>query len=122
MRHWNGLDWTATTVGTSYFHDLWGTGPNNIWAVGDGGAILHFNGSGWSNVASGTTQRLRAITGTDANHVWFAGDTGVMLFWNGSTLSAQQSGTTRAINSLWALAPNDVWAVGSAGLILHRGA
>jgi hypothetical protein len=31
---------------------------NNVWAVGDSGTILHWNGTSWSAQASGTTNWL----------------------------------------------------------------
>jgi hypothetical protein len=33
---------------------LWGASPNDIFAVGDNGAILHYDGSAWSSMVSAT--------------------------------------------------------------------
>src|SRR5207237_5473138 len=53
---------------------VWGSGASDVWAVGDMGVILHWNGSGWSQVPSGTTKYLRCIWGRSSNDVWAVGD------------------------------------------------
>ena len=32
---------------------VWGSGPDDIWAVGRGGAMARWNGTAWSVVAAG---------------------------------------------------------------------
>jgi len=54
--------------GTAYLRGVWGTsssdvfavGKNREWGVGEGKdhSILHYNGSAWSNMSSGTTEAL----------------------------------------------------------------
>ncbi len=44
------------TVG--FLHASWGTSSTNMYTVGDGGTILHFNGTTWTRMASGTTKNL----------------------------------------------------------------
>ncbi len=47
---------------------------NNIWAVGDKGTIVHFNGSTWQKLESGTDTRLRDVWGNpDSDVVWACG-------------------------------------------------
>src|SRR5262245_35571670 len=51
--------WTAVASGTEQtLNRVWGAGPNDIWAVGAGGTIVHFDGTAWSGVPSGTTENL----------------------------------------------------------------
>src|SRR6185436_9563068 len=42
----------------------WGTSTDNVWAVGSGGTILHWNGMAWSFFDSGTTETLVDIWGS----------------------------------------------------------
>ncbi len=44
---------------------IWGNAADNIYAVGDRGTILHYDGSVWSSKNSGTGKTLRAIWGTE---------------------------------------------------------
>ncbi len=39
--HWNGSVWTPQVAGVDYLTNVWGSSPTDIWAVGNGGAILH---------------------------------------------------------------------------------
>jgi hypothetical protein len=47
--------------------------------VGYGGTILHYNGTSWSSVSSGTTRFLFGVWGTSASDVWVVGDVGTIL-------------------------------------------
>jgi len=93
--HWNGSSWekTGTTFLNNFMfisvHKIWGTTSSNIYAVGERGTILHFNGSTWIPMTSGTTIDLRDIWGIDANTIYAAGydittGTGVLLFYDGT--------------------------------------
>lgn len=37
---------------------------DDVWAVGQGGLILHFGGDSWEELESNTTEYLRAIWGS----------------------------------------------------------
>ena len=43
---------------------------NDAWAVGGGGTTLHWNGTVWSSVPSGTTETLYGVWGSGPNDVW----------------------------------------------------
>ena len=45
---------------------LWGSSGSDVFAVGNNGTILHYNGSAWSPMASGSTQALLAPGGVRA--------------------------------------------------------
>jgi hypothetical protein len=49
--HWDGSDWTEQTSGTSLdLISLWGTGPDNVLAVGgrSDAVVLRYDGAQWS--------------------------------------------------------------------------
>jgi hypothetical protein len=52
---------------------LWGAGPRDVWAVGDAGTILRFDGARWAEVASGTRHDLVAISGRAPGDAWAIG-------------------------------------------------
>jgi hypothetical protein len=68
-------------------YGAWGSGPSDIWAVGDGGATQHWNGSAWTSVASGTTRSLRGVWGSGPDDVWAVGYGGTIGRWNGASNS-----------------------------------
>ena len=88
-----------------------------LWAAF--GTILHYNGTSWSSVSSGTTQDLYSVWGTSASDVWAVGGGGTILHYNGTSWSSVSSGTTLSLYSVWGSSPSNVWAVGDGGTILH---
>ena len=99
----------------------WGSDANNVWAVGDSGTILKWNGTAWAAQVSGTTRYLTGIWGSDANNVWAVSRTGTILKWNGTAWAAQESGTEQDLSGVWGSDANNVWAVGVTGTILQYG-
>jgi hypothetical protein len=57
---------------------VWGSGPADVFAVGRGGVVLHFDGSGWSREPSNATADLRAISGA-GGEVFAVGDSGTII-------------------------------------------
>jgi hypothetical protein len=44
-----GTSWTAMSSGTSNtLYDVWGSSSSDVYAVGDSGTMLHYDGSAWS--------------------------------------------------------------------------
>ena len=56
-------------------------GPDDIWAVGYAGDIVHWNGSAWSTTASGTTSNLSDVWGSGPDEVWAVGVGGAVLHY-----------------------------------------
>ena len=52
---------------------IWGSSSNDLYVVGNGGNIAHYNGSQWTKIESGTTLHLTDIYGDDAGNVYAAG-------------------------------------------------
>lgn len=100
---------------------VWGSGPNDVWAVGTRGMILHGDGTTFSPVAvdAGTGDVWVSVWGTGSGDVWILGpsfpmhSTGAAGSFDarqGSSWNAQNSGTGR----LWAgaSAGDRVWLGG----------
>jgi hypothetical protein len=72
MIHWDGQVWSAAAnvTGTpTSLSAIWGSGPDDIWAVGSG-TIMHWNGQSWSVVVNGTMGVLEGIWGSGPDDVW----------------------------------------------------
>ena len=69
--------WASVSSGTtSSLSGIWGSGPNDIWAVG---GVVHWNGSAWAAVSSGTTRGMSGIWGSGPDDLWAVGDGGTIL-------------------------------------------
>jgi hypothetical protein len=98
---------------------IWGSAPNDVFAVGTSGTILHYDGSTWSAMPSGTTAVLGEVWGTGPHDVYAVGPGGTIVHYDGSTWSAMNSGVTVPLNCVWSSSPDDVFAVGHGDTILH---
>ncbi len=114
-----GITYATPVSGVAtILRDVWGTDTSNVWAVGDSGVILKWNGTAWAAQTSGTTANLLRVWGTDASNVWAVGSAGTIRKWNGSTWSAQTSGTTNILRSVHGSSATNVWAAGDSGTVL----
>ena len=53
---------------------IWASSPEDVWFAGDNGSIVHYDGSGFSRIESGTEVNYRQISGTlDGKYVFVAG-------------------------------------------------
>jgi hypothetical protein len=115
--------WTPQTSGYSgVLFAVWGSGPDDVYAVGD--TLRHSSGNGvWSAMSvPPDTGVLAAIWGSGADDVYAVGATGTILHraqggnWVAETSAAL---TTESLNGVWGSGPSDVYAVGEAATLLH---
>lgn len=123
--HFNGTAWSAQTLppavamAAPYLYSIWGSGPTDVWAVGEGGTILHSDGTAWRSVSSGTTLFLNAVDGTSPSNVWAIGEAGLVLRWDGLAWQSVPSGTTSELFGL--KVSQDRVIVTSPGTLLEFG-
>jgi len=112
--------WRVLPSGTkASFRAVWGTSASDVFAVGEKGTILHYDGKSWTPQQSGTTQHLNAIHGTSSNNVFVVGDKGSVLQFDGSRWVPHGSGETRDLNGVWVASASEVFVTGDKGVLLH---
>jgi photosystem II stability/assembly factor-like uncharacterized protein len=99
--------------------DVWGPSANNLFATGNGGIVLRYDGQKWRVTHTPVTENLNAVWGTDATHAFAVGQDGVILFFNGSTWVKQASPTSQPLNDVWGTSATDVYAVGQQREVVH---
>jgi hypothetical protein len=98
---------------------IWGSSSSNIFAIGDMGTILHYNGTSWSTMNSGTNNDIYGVWGSSSTDVFAVGASGTILHYNGTSWSTMQSNATDDIHCVWGSSSTDVYAVGDAS-VTHR--
>ena len=121
--HLNGIYWAAQNeiLTRRNLQAVWGenTGLRNVWAVGDAGTIMHYNGFAWSLDQNPATAALLGVWGSGPTDVWAIGGYGTILHYDGASWTSVTSGTMQYLGGVWGSGPKDVWAVGDNGTILH---
>ncbi len=95
---------------TQTLRALWGSSASNVWAVGDEGPIIHWNGNTWTVQNSGTGARLWDIWGAAANDVWAVGRWGTIIHYDGVSWTSARNDTNGTFRSIWGTTHNDVWS------------
>ena len=113
---------------------IWGSSPDNIYAVGHSdeikGQVWHYDGKQWSSVYifMGLAYTPNTVFGFSANDVWIAGgfygntstaDSSLIMHYNGSTWRRINAYGGRLIENIWGNSPDNVWFVGLNGTIFH---
>jgi hypothetical protein len=102
---------------TETLQGVWGSSSSDVFTAGASGSILHYDGSGWSQMTSGTTADLYDVWGSSASDVFAVGEGGIILHYDGTAWSLMTSGTSNTLYGVWGSAANNVFAVGSSGTI-----
>lgn len=122
----SGWCWYAALPQGNNLLALWPGSDSDIWAVGENGTILQYDGSLWQPAPESgqwSSYTLRAVWGRSATDLWAVGDRGLILHYDGKHWqedAASGSVTTVDLHGIWGDAANNLWVVGSLGTILHR--
>ena len=111
LRYDDGMFRRMTTPGTAIVYGIWGTSPEDLWAVGGnvirGAFARRYDGVSWSKAAGfpsdlALSQSLFKVWGRGKNDVWMVGTGGVVLRYDGSRFERTQSGTDSHLITLHA--------------------
>lgn len=67
-----------------------GTGAKDIYVVGSGGTLAHWNGRTWTRIPLLTTVNLADVRAISKKHVVAVGDDGVFIEWDGTNWTVAQ--------------------------------
>ena len=106
------------TPGDESIRSVLALNESHLWAVGNGGSMIFYDGTSWAEQESGLAETLEGMTALDENHVWAVGFAGTLLFYDGTSWTEQDSDTSEALLDVTALDVNNVWAAGEKETIL----
>jgi hypothetical protein len=89
-------DWVLETMTSPTTKDLtavWGSAADDVYAVGEDGTILHYDGDEWSLVDHGVAGvgNLHAVAGAEADWLWACGADREMVFYDGTEWWSQNT-------------------------------
>ena len=115
-------DWSVVESATGEdLMGVWGSGPTDVWAVGENGTIVHWDGSAWSSAVSNTSASLHAIWGSGTSDVWAVGGvwdgqlgTGTIAHFDGTEWSEVLDDAPQPLVAVWGTSADNVYAIGGA--------
>jgi hypothetical protein len=104
---------------------MWGTNSNNIFIVGGSGTIVHYDGSSWQRMESGTQLRLTDIWGFPNRYIYIVGSSSstldnVFLVFKDNLLQQRVDDSIWRKKSVWGTAFDRLYIAGS-GLFYYDG-
>ncbi|MEA2752105.1 MAG: hypothetical protein QOI41_6248 [Myxococcales bacterium] len=118
--------WCAVPTNVSVLYTLaavWGTSAADVWAVGSGGTIIHYDGATWTATPSGLHETFYGVWGSGPNDVYAVSSTQVILHgtgyaagkatWNAVPTSLDDFSTV-VVRAVWGSSSTDVRIGGRA--------
>lgn len=120
LRRGDGGVWAASDTGkVANFFAINGVSAGDVWAVGDQGVIMHWNGTAWSQSDNDRTETLNALFVGAADGVIAVGNGGVTLTYNGDRWRERASDTFQNLYAVHGVSAANAWTVGNGGLAMQ---
>jgi hypothetical protein len=94
--------------------DVWGTGAQDVFAVGHAGTIRHYDGQAWAGVYDGAGGTLQSVHGTSGSDVFVVGENGLVLHYDGAEWGELPfpDGADLSLCAVWCAGPAEVFVIG----------
>lgn len=127
----DGTQWIQMALygSVGVLRGVWASGPNDAFAVGEQGRILHYTGpkpnpfTEWAPMDSGTGNSLSGVWGSGPNNVWAVGGDDLILHYDGTQWTEYDQGLSfpeyRDLRDIHGIDADNIIAVGDGGLV-HR--
>jgi hypothetical protein len=118
--------WTADTIKTEQevitLVDIWGSSPDNIWAIAMASAsnsVWHYDGIKWMRDYGDRRISPRAIWGVNKNDIWMGNQNSTIWRYNGTDWNLHTELKTEGydniiIQDLYSNSFNNIWGCGGA--------
>jgi len=91
----------------------------DVFAVGAGGAILHYEGNAWTPMVGNTTSNMWSVWGSSSSNVFAVGTGGLILRYDGMKWSDMKNDSTADLYAIWGSSSGSIFTVGAVSTILH---
>ena len=122
VQHLSGTTWKDVKLPASWSMPLKvidASSSKNVWAFGEDGSIVHWNGKKWTSAKFGGRFRAADAEAISASNVWAVGGA-TARHWNGKKWATVKLPAT--VNSIHAVSAKNIWAagaVGDKGAVIH---
>jgi len=112
----------------SELRGVFASSERDLWAVGSGGTVLHFNGRDWGGwLGLGDSARLDDVIAFGPRDVWAVGSGPRVLHWDGHDWQEEKVPEIPSTDNSWwgrwrlvGSSPDDLWIHGESRQLLRR--
>jgi hypothetical protein len=92
---------------------VWGVPGDTVYAVGDWGRIVRYDGSSWEDMSLSINNSFNAVWGTAHDDVFAIGTGRIIVHWDGTEWTTQDSFSGQTLNDIHGNASDYVFVVGN---------
>lgn len=123
---YDGARWSRVDVDPDWsLQGLWVRGVDDVYAVGFEvdkaffrGIVVHFDGTAWTELSTGSSEPLAAIWGT-GSELFAVGRSATILHFDGQQWDVRTGAGSQSLYGVWGSGPTNVFAAGTAGAVLR---
>jgi hypothetical protein len=118
---WLPIDQGIRGKSSPHFEDIGGTGPNDLYAIGDPGAVYHYDGSRWEKLDFPTNRPLAGVRCLSPDEVYVCGDNGSLF--RGNSTGWSFIGDPEVEDNFWAVEQfqDKLYLSYDGGIMVHDG-
>ncbi len=125
---YDGSTWTRMDADAPTLWWVHGFGPNDVWAVGESGTVVHYDGDQWTTELTGAEYTIWGIWGASTDDLWAAAGVpnsttvpGTLLHYDGIEWTEVTSLNldNDMYFKIWGSSASDVWVISQKGKIIH---
>jgi hypothetical protein len=97
---------------------VWGATANDVWAVGSGGTIIHWDGTAWVGTPTGVKNTFHGVWGSGSSDVWAISASNVILHsegfadgkatWTPAPSATEEDWEATPLFAIWGTGPADL--------------
>jgi hypothetical protein len=123
--HYDGTAWTKTATpaharpSVNAYFKVWGTSADNVYVVGQRGALARFDGTAFTEVESGASEDLVSLWGTGPNNIVAVGgrNNGQVVIYDGTSWRRESLAPLPGLNGVWMRSPDVAYIGGAEGTL-----
>lgn len=125
LLHFDGATWSTARLPSLQKPNVWqllkvwGTDAENVYAVGQRGVVLHWDGHAWTEELVGASDDLVSLWGTDREHIVAVGgrSNGIVSVWDGKVWHTTSLAPLPGLNGIWMRTPRKAHVAGAYGTL-----
>jgi hypothetical protein len=113
FQHFDGAGWASYPVIEGEYRGIWVASPTDAYAIGYDGLALHWDGTDWTFLPTGTTASLSDVWVSPTGEAWIVGSEGTILRGDANGLAPAaydpSAGDPYWWWHVWGTSDSDVW-------------